>query len=215
MKRISKIIFWLGIISICIITLSESSSAITQMVASRDSSMRVVDSEKALISLPSEIALSVKVIKSTINYYDLVQCKANEKTNKDTLIINDVNYKKVLDRSEEKIEIIDLEHNLVIKNNTTQDITLKDAKLEIPYFYIDDHNDTLSKGASKKLLIQTNSSYSDSDILTNLSNEQNNSNITLDFNWPSGDSTLYLNMCITLDINNETIEVINKEAKVN
>lgn len=215
MKRINKIIFWLGLISICIITLSESSSAITQMVASRDSSMRVVDSEKALISLPSEIAMSVEIIKSTINYYDLVQCKANEKTNKDTLMINDINYKKVLDRTEEKIEIIGLEHNLVVKNNTTQDITLKEAKLEIPYFYINDYNNTLSKGDSKKLLIQTDSNYSDSDILTNLSNEQDYSNITLDFNWPSGDTTLYLNMCITLDINNETIEVINEEVKVN
>lgn len=80
-----------SIIILCALNIVNSSSGVSQFHTNRGVEMRVVDSEDALISLPKEIVMDIRVLRQIINYYKLSTIYVSEKSdaNLETEGIND------------------------------------------------------------------------------------------------------------------------------
>lgn len=104
-----------------VLTMVNSSSGISQFASSRETKMKVVNSEDAFISLPEIIEIDVKLLKKTMNYYKFITIEPKDKNESQTDTVTPLEPVKIAE-PKETIEVTEI-IKVVEKNNP---ITIKE-----------------------------------------------------------------------------------------
>ncbi len=214
-----------------VLTMVNSSSGISQFASSRETKMKVVNSEDAFISLPEIIEIDVKLLKKTMNYYKFITIEPKDKNEsqtdtvtplepvkiaepKETIEVteiikvveknNPITIKEFL-RSEETIEITGVKSNLVIGNNMRDQIELVDIVFDNPKLKINYSTYLLEMGEQINIPVI----YEGADILE-VNDENHISKAILSFQWNSGKSTIYKDVIVNFKVSEEIIEIIEE-----
>ncbi|MCR2823285.1 hypothetical protein [Lederbergia panacisoli] len=171
-----KLIIVFAVTVICTLVVVISSSGISQFKADREVSMQVADYENALIALPESITLNIKILRLSTNVYTK---------------------EKKLKRTEEIVQITDVDHNLTIKNNMAQPIYLDQIHFDNLNFQF--QNNGLSLGINENVKVDFTNSFDGNDFMSS-NNKSTESKATLYFRWDNGNINIQKNVIINTTI---------------
>jgi hypothetical protein len=204
----------------------KSSSGVSHFISEKDISMKVVNSNDALIALPDIIYIRVEAIQKITKYFNKnaavneknedVENEKNEDVENKKINENKVNEEIEKNASIEPIKIEEVTvlknvyNNLTIKNNMSDFIKLSGITFNSDVIKVDNYQMFLGSGDDQaiNLTIETNSDHT-----LNTDNIGASSSAVLYFNWNNGCAIIYKDVVIDLVIEEEIIEEYLEKEK--